>query len=141
MAIGDVTDISYYLYNAKERVYNLEDELEWGYEPNAYQKTQNGGIGWIAVANRQVIADLIEVVQWVIYGHTTPANYWKWVSAFWDLYTAENGVTWKAICEAWAYNDFEGKEWTIACIDRMRTLMWDEPFSIQWAASPKAPRE
>jgi hypothetical protein len=45
-------------------------------------------------------------------------------------------LTWKAICEAWVKNDFEGKEWTIAIIDHMRKLMWDKPFYIQWAASP-----
>ncbi len=50
-------------------------------------------------------------------------------------------VTWKAICEAWVKDDFEGKEWTIACIDRMRTLMWDEPFYIKWAAKPTEIRE
>lgn len=47
-------------------------------------------------------------------------------------------ITWKTICEAWVKNDFEGKEWTIACIDRMRQLMWDKPFKIQWAANPTA---
>ncbi|GAI67826.1 unnamed protein product [marine sediment metagenome] len=50
-------------------------------------------------------------------------------------------LTWKAICEAWVKNDFEGKEWTIACIDRMRALMWDKPFFIQWAAKPDTSRE
>ncbi|GAI67812.1 unnamed protein product [marine sediment metagenome] len=43
--------------------------------------------------------------------------------------------------EAWVKNDFEGKEWTIACIDRMRALMWDKPFFIQWAAKPDTSRE
>ncbi|MBA7713002.1 hypothetical protein ES703_121997 [subsurface metagenome] len=50
-------------------------------------------------------------------------------------------VTWQGICAAWANNNFEGKEWTVACIDRMRTLMWDEPFNIKWAASPTEQRE
>ena len=51
---------------------------------------------------------------------------------------AEYELTWQKICEAWVANDFEGKEWTIAVIDRMRTLMWDKPFDIKWAASPTA---
>lgn len=50
-------------------------------------------------------------------------------------------VTWKAICEAWVKNDFEGKEWTIACIDHMRKLMWDKPFFIQWASKPEQEQE
>ena len=59
-----------------------------------------------------------------------------------DEYTdgGNGGITWQAICEAWVANDFEGKEWTIACIDQMRKLMWDEPFSIQWASNPTSQR-
>lgn len=49
-----------------------------------------------------------------------------------------SGVDWKSICEAWVKDDFEGKEWTIACIDHMRKLMWDEPFSVKWASKPEA---
>lgn len=49
-------------------------------------------------------------------------------------------LTWQKICEAWAVNDFEGMEWTIACIDRMRQLMWDKPFSIKWASKPDSQR-
>lgn len=46
-------------------------------------------------------------------------------------------VTWKSIVEAWAKNDFEGRAWTIAMIDRMRQILWDEPFNIKWAARPE----
>lgn len=49
-----------------------------------------------------------------------------------------SGISWKAICEAWVKDDFEGKEWTIACIDHMRKLMWDKPFKIVWASKPEA---
>jgi len=51
--------------------------------------------------------------------------------------TEATDVTWKAICEAWIKNDFEGRAPTIAVIDRMRQILWDEPFSIQWAARPE----
>lgn len=138
--IDQINAISSYVYNCRERLAGVEDGLEWGYEPNAYQKTQNGGIGWIAVANRQVLADLIEAMQWFVYGYSDPFGSYVWYSSLLGLYNKEVEITWKAICEAWVANDFEGKEWTIACIDRMRVLMWDEPFSIQWAASPNAPR-
>lgn len=47
------------------------------------------------------------------------------------------GVTWQAICEAWAKDDFAGRAPTIAFIDRMRQLIWDEPFSVRWAAKPE----
>lgn len=47
-------------------------------------------------------------------------------------------VTWKAIVEAWIKNDFEGRAPTIAVIDRMRQIIWDEPFSVLWAARPES---
>lgn len=54
-------------------------------------------------------------------------------------YYLENyvGVTWKSICEAWIKNDFEGRAVTIAVIDRMRQILWDEPFFAVWASKPE----
>ncbi len=46
-------------------------------------------------------------------------------------------VTYKSIVEAWFKDDFDGKAVTIACIDRMRQLLWDEPFDVIWAAKPE----
>jgi len=48
----------------------------------------------------------------------------------WDA----GAVTWQGIAEAWFADDFEGRAVTIACIDRMRQLIWDEPFKVVWAA-------
>lgn len=45
-------------------------------------------------------------------------------------------VTAIAICEAWAKDEFKERALTIAFIDRMRQLIWDEPFSIAWASRP-----
>ncbi|GAH43734.1 unnamed protein product, partial [marine sediment metagenome] len=39
--------------------------------------------------------------------------------------------------EAWIKDDFEGRGVTIATIDRMRQLIWNEPFNVQWAAKPE----
>lgn len=47
------------------------------------------------------------------------------------------GVTWQSIAEAWVKNDFEGRFWTIGVIDRMRQILWDEPFDLTWAARPE----
>lgn len=46
-------------------------------------------------------------------------------------------VTYKTICEAWGKDDFEGRAATIAFIDRMRQLLWDEPYYVLWAAKPE----
>lgn len=59
------------------------------------------------------------------------------VPYFLQHFTGEDAVTWKVICEAWVKNDFEGRAWTIAIIDRMRQILWDEPFDIKWAEKPE----
>jgi len=46
-------------------------------------------------------------------------------------------LTYKDIVEAWFKNDFEGRAITIACIDRMRQKLWNEPFNAIWAARPE----
>lgn len=58
---------------------------------------------------------------------------------FIDINWPEAGgeITWKSIVEAWIKDDFEGRFWTIAVIDRMRQLIWNEPFEISWAARPE----
>lgn len=52
-------------------------------------------------------------------------------------YFSGGEVTWQAICEAWVKDDFEARFWTIGVIDRMRQIMWDEPFDLTWAARPE----
>ena len=59
--------------------------------------------------------------------------YWAWKEV---PAGDEYELTWQKICEAWAANDFEGRAVTIAFIDRMRQILWNEPFSAQWAAKP-----
>jgi len=46
-------------------------------------------------------------------------------------------ITWQDICEAWAKDDFAGRVATIGFIDRMRQLLWNEPYYIAWAARPE----
>ena len=50
---------------------------------------------------------------------------------------AKREVTWKSIVEAWVKDDFEGRVWTIGVIDRMRQILWNEPFDLKWAARPE----
>lgn len=46
-------------------------------------------------------------------------------------------VSWTHIIEAWIKNDFEARTWTIAVLDRMRQIVWNEPYNIIWAARPE----
>lgn len=54
---------------------------------------------------------------------------------------AAGEITYKAICEAWGKDDFEGRAVTIAFIDRMRQLLWDEVYSATFAAKPEKETE
>ncbi|GAH61632.1 unnamed protein product, partial [marine sediment metagenome] len=49
----------------------------------------------------------------------------------------EYELTWQKIIEAWIANDFEGRFYTIAVIDRMRQILWNEPYNVTWAARPE----
>ena len=115
----------------------VEDALDWR-TVSQFDLDSHGGVGWIAYYNRQVLNNLILSMQDFVYGgaHWSGVLYWNLV--FQGLNDQGSELTWKTICEAWVANDFEGKKWTIAIIDHMRKLMWVEPFSIQWAAKPKA---
>ena len=53
-------------------------------------------------------------------------------------YILNHTVTYRTIAEAWAKNSFEGRMVTIAFIDRMRQLLWDEPYFVAWAAEPES---
>lgn len=61
-------------------------------------------------------------------------NSWYWTDANWPT---EYELTWQAICVAWAKDDFAGRALTIGFIDRMRQLLWDEPYYIAFAARPE----
>lgn len=59
---------------------------------------------------------------------------WLWVNANWPDVVP---LTATSICEAWAKDEFKDRALTIAFIDRMRQLIWDEPFSVVWASKPE----
>lgn len=114
----------------------LEDKLDWR-SVSQYNLNLNGGIGWIAVKNRLVLDELIEAIQWFVYGHSSSFNYTSWYHLHRGLMPENGAITWQAICEAWVANDFEGRMPTIAIIDRMRQILWNEPYQVTWAARPE----
>lgn len=117
-------------------LYNLEDDID-NRSISAYNLQAHGGIGYVVFSLKGVLYDLIESMQYFVYGYSNPFNYMYWWYAHKALYDKEVDITWKAICEAWIKDDFEGRAVTIATIDRMRQLIWDEPFRVQWAARPE----
>lgn len=117
-------------------LYDLEDDID-DRVLSAYDKTQHGGIGWIVDSLRSVLYELIEANQWFVYGFTTSFDYVYWGNLHQGLFDKEVDITWKTICEAWIKDDFAGRAPTIACIDRMRQILWNEPYKVTWAARPE----
>jgi len=54
-----------------------------------------------------------------------------------NAFEKAEALTWQSIIEAWMVNDYEARTWTIAIIDKMRQICWDEPYNIIFAARPE----
>ena len=134
--LENINELNQWANSCRLILWNLEDDLDWR-TVSAYNLGQHGGIGWIAYYNRQVLDELITAMQYFTYGHSTSFDYVKWYDVHWGLYYQESALTWQSICEAWISNDFEGRAWTIGIIDRMRQMIWNEPFDLTWAAKPE----
>ncbi len=134
--IGSINELNVWANESRLLLWGLEDDLDFR-GISAYNLGQHGGIGWVAIANRAVLDDLIEAMQYFVYGHTSSFSYTMWSTVHTGLYNKEAEITWRSIVEAWSMNDFEGAGVTIAFIDRMRQLIWDKPFYALWAAKPE----
>lgn len=69
-----------------------------------------------------------------MYFHGSYVGYFPYVAAI-NIPAGE--VTWESIIEAWVKDDYKGRTWTIGVIDRMRQILWNEPFDLTFAARPE----
>ena len=86
------------------------------------------------------IADVFTQVGHNLYFAGNSVDYWLGLSLTYidtNVPWEASEVTWQVICEAWIKNDFEGRATTIALIDRMRQILWDEPFYAVFAGRPE----
>ena len=80
------------------------------------------------------VKDLALSIRWLLSRKTYTDYHYRILHSF-GLVGGDE-LTWQAICEAWAANSFEGRAGTIAFIDHMRKLLWNEPFNAVWASGP-----
>jgi len=100
------------------------DTSDWA---NALQKVK--AVLWVLLTNFDTfIDDTHGAIQENAFND---CSYWN------DQAISGTEVTWKAIVEAWIKDDFAGRAPTIAVIDRMRQILWNEPFKATWAARPE----
>jgi len=134
--VADIATLNTWANECRLLLWDVEDNLDWR-TVSAYNLGQHGGIGWIAYYNRLVLSELIEAMQWFVFGYASSFDYTMWGQVHTGLIGENGGVTWQAICEAWVANDFAGRVATIAVIDRMRQILWNEPYYVKWAARPE----
>jgi hypothetical protein len=95
-----------------------------------------------SVWGKVVVEWLVEAVQrtiWALQSITQEPNYdydpYFLMPYFLTHHTKT--VDWRAIIEAWAYNEYEGAVPTIYTMDKMRRVAWDKPFLIPHALTPE----
>lgn len=124
----------------------LLDRLDSHYSNARYHYNAS----WVSRENaviQYLARDIWPCIYFLISTHTHQINAIKYLVYQSEdcLYNADiihhlseyTGVTWKSIAEAWVKDDFEGRVWTIGTIDRMRQILWNEPFNLKWAARPE----
>lgn len=121
--------IKTHINNFYNDMYNLAGQLEGEGCPNSAQSVYNACVHLLEW--RDQISDGTDNFRYAL------TDALLWINDNWPTDGDEYVLTAIKICEAWAVNDFEERALTIAYIDRMRQLIWDEPFYIAWAARPE----
>lgn len=124
-ALADMVDTYYWAWNRYVQANNHWTwALEWYDAGN-----DHAALGEVIQAARQLTYGIGELASYNV-AYTPPT-----LIPYYFTYHAD--VTYQSIVEAWAANDFEGRAVTIAFIDRMRQLIWSEPYFVAWAAKPE----
>lgn len=132
--LDDINSLHYWANESRIGLFALENHIptpQW----SSYWNVSNMYVGDYLLDLTYVVEEMLYAMQWFVYGKSTSFDYVRWRSVHKGLY--DRGVSWTSIVEAWAENDFEGASVTVAFIDRMRQLIWNEPFSVKWAAQPE----
>jgi len=122
-------------YNANLAEIDAESlRTTWNY--SGFSKAQHEPWSSFILEQRSISIWMQRAVYYLIHHSVVTPDY----TNLYDILGMVGGedLTWQAIIAAWTANDFEGRAWTIATIDRMRQILWDEPFNVQWAARPEA---
>lgn len=122
-------------YNANlEWLEGQSRHTTWSF--SEYQRQQHAPWSNFILELRATLYDLETAVYWLIYHSQTEPDHQNLYQIL-NFFDGMGGITWQSIVEAWIANDFEGRAATIATIDRMRQIVWNEPFYVAWAARPE----
>jgi len=120
-----------------------------GYYNTGFSQMQDGFTDWYVPNDHAALGHALNAIQWLLqiaklmfdFPATAYDQSYYMESIYWAYADAPTPppyeLTWQKICEAWIKDDFAGRAMTISCIDRMRQILWDEPFYVVWAARPE----
>lgn len=112
-------------------LYDLEDGIDTR-SVSAYNLSAHGGIGYIVFSLKDVLYDLIEAMQYFVYGQTSPYDYVYWFNVHKGLYDKEVDVSWPNIILAYLdAEDNERSAWQLL-VDAYQASMYDKPFDLEY---------
>ncbi len=115
-------------------LYNLEDDLDWRVI-SQFDKLAHGGMGYVVEANRSVIAELIEAMQYFVYGHSSSFNYTYWYYVHQGLYDKEPELSLLAMIAAYIAADDDARSAQRLLFDAYQASMYDKPFDLEYHAA------
>jgi len=126
-----ISTLNTWANNCRIILWQLEDNLDDS-TPSAYQCSQNGGIGWIAWYNRQVLGELIEAMQYFVYGHTSSFNYTYWINVHQGLYNWEHDMSLVKMIEYYINANDDARSAQRLLYDAYKASMYDKPFDQEY---------
>lgn len=126
-----ITTLNTWANECRLILWNLEDDLDWR-SISQFDKFGHGGLGFIVVQNREIIAELIEAMQYFVYGHTSSFGYTTWLNVHAGLYNQEADVSLLSWIEAYiaAHDDHRSAHRLL--IDAYQASMYDKPFDKEY---------
>ncbi len=112
-------------------LWGLDDDLDWRLIDD-YNAAKNGGIGFVTRTNRQVINDLIEAMQYFVFGHTSSFDYVYWFNVHQGLYEMEPELSLLKMIDAYINADDDARSAQRLLFDAYQASMYDKPFDLEY---------
>jgi len=115
-------------------LWGLEDHLD--YRDLIYNPYVNlDDVAAVATANRTVISDLIEAMQYFVYGQTSSFNYTMWQIVHSGLYDWEHDLSLVKWIEWYIDAKDDHRSAHRLLLDAYQASMYDKPFDKEYHAS------
>ena len=131
---SNITGLNSWANQCRLILVDLEDDLDMRSNSD-YNLTANGGIGWVTWANRAVLADLVEAMQYFVYGQTSSFSYVKWLDVHQGLYEQESDLNMSGILNAMLTADPDEVTYYMGLSDAFKQSVWNRPYNKDFYAA------